>query len=388
MTTPTDRPLRALFVNENIGGHSTVHAHLRTALAAHPEVQAEFLDVPAPSLRRRVIGAALPGLGRLDLDLQPLRAQLALSEWVRRRLRDRVADLDVLHVYTANAGLRSTDLIAGVPTVVSTDATNITNAYRLPYRDPTRFTPTMVKLSQRLERRVYDAASLVVANTAWVADSLRSDYGLDDDRLRVMPFGIVAPDFGPGPAPGTTSEGLPQVVFVGRQLERKGALRLLRLHQQHLADECELVLVTTEPVPPGRNVRRVDDVTVGSGRLWEVLRAAAVFAFPSQIDQASNAVIEALAAGLPVLGLDIAAMPELVGPDAGRLLDPQDDEALVSTLRELVGDAALRARMGTAARQRFCDVYDAQVSTGRLIEVFGEARARHAATAAGEGAGR
>ena len=387
MTSPADRPLRALFVNENIGGHSTVHAHLRTALAEHPEVEAEFLDVPGPSFRRRVLGTSVPGLGRLDLDLQPLRAQLALSEWVRRRLRDRVADVDVLHVYTANAGLRSADLIAGVPSVVTTDATNVTNAYRLPYRDPTRFTPSVVKLSQRFEQRVYDAASLVVANTAWVAESLRGDYGLDDDRLRVMPFGIIAPEFGPGPAPGTTSEGLPQVVFVGRQLERKGALRLLRLHQKHLADDCELVLVTTEPVPPGRNVRRVDDVTVGSGRLWEVLREAAVFAFPSQIDQASNAVIEALAAGLPVLALEVSAMPELVGPDAGRLLAPHDDEALVTTLRELVQDAALRARMGAAARQRFCDVYDARVSTRRLLDLFAEARTRHAATA-GDGVGR
>ena len=354
--------MKVLFVNENLGGHATVHAHLRTALEAHPEVEAEFLDVPAPSLRRRLLGTRLPPLSRLDLDLQPLRAQLALSEWVRRRLRSRAGEFDVLHVYTANAGLRSVRTIESMPTVVSTDATNATNAFRLPYREPTRFTPATVTVSKRFEQRVYDAATLVVANTGWVAESLRTDYGLDDDdRLRVMPFGINAPDFGPGASPGTTSPGLPQVVFVGRQLERKGALRLLRLHQQHLADECELVLVTPEAVPPGRNVRVVDDVTVGSGRLWEVLRGAAVFAFPSLIDQASNAVIEALAAGLPVLGLDVAAMPELVGPDAGRLVPAHDDEALVAALRGLVRDPALRSEQGAAARRRFVEVYDARV---------------------------
>ena len=370
--------MKVLFVNENLGGHATVHAHLRVALEAHPEVEARFLDVPAPSLRRRLLGTRLPPLSRLDLDLQPLRAQLALSEWVRRRLVDLAADVDVLHVYTANAGLRSVRTLASMPTVVSTDATNATNAYRLPYREPTRFTPATVRVSKRFEQRVYDAASLVVANTGWVAGSLRDDYGLDgDDRLRVMPFGINAPDFGPGAAPGTTSSGLPQVVFVGRQLERKGALRLLRLHQQHLADECELVLVTPEEVPPGRNVRVVDDVTVGSGRLWEVLREAAVFAFPSLIDQASNAVIEALAAGLPVLGLDVAAMPELVGPDAGRLVPSHDDAALVEALAALVRDPALRREQGAAARRRFIEVYDARVTTQHLVDVLGEARERH-----------
>ena len=136
-----DRPrrepaMKVLFVNENIGGHSTVHAHLRRTLTDHPLVEARFLDVPPPSLRRRALGTRIPGLARLDLDLQPLRAQLALSEWVRRQLPALAADADVLHVYTANAGLRSVPLIAAMPSVVTTDATNTTNAYRLPYRDP------------------------------------------------------------------------------------------------------------------------------------------------------------------------------------------------------------------------------------------------------------
>ena len=232
-------------------------------------------------------------------------------------------------------------------------------------------------MSRRVERRVYDAATYVVANTSWVAGSLREDYGVSADRLRVLPLGITAPDFGPGAAPGTGPAALPQVVFVGRQLERKGALRLLSLHQQHLADELELVLVTTEPVPAARNVRVVDDVTVGSDRLWQVLRAAAVFAFPSPIDQASNAVIEALAAGLPVVGLEQGAMPELVHPTTGVLVPVDDDEAMVRELRRLARDADLRARLGAAARQRFLTDYDAEVTTGRLVDVLVQAHTRH-----------
>ena len=371
--------MRVLFVNENIGGHATVHAHLRNALADHPTVEAEFLDVPVAALGRRLLGTRVPGLARLDLDLQPMRAQLALSEWVRRRLSVLLESpgFDVLHVYTANAGLRSVPMIAAMPTVVSTDATNMTNAYRIPQRQPTRFTPAMARMSRRLDAPVYSAATLVAASTDWAADSLRSDYGVPEDRLRVLRFGIIAPDFGAGPAPGTAASGLPRVVFVGRQLERKGALRLLRLHQQFLADECELVLVTPEPAPPGRNVRVVDDVKVGSGRLWEVLRDAAVFAFPSPIDQAPNAVIEALAAGLPVLGLRQGAMPEMVRPDVGRLVPVDDDAALVDALRELVRNAGLRAELGAAAREVFLHTYDAKVATDRLVGLLGEARERH-----------
>ncbi len=367
--------MRVLFVNENIGGHRSVHSNLRMSLTAHRDVHAEFLDVPKSKGWRRVVGTSVPGLGRLDADFQALRAQLALSAWVRRRVQDRMHEFDVLHVYTGNAGLRSADLLASMPSVVSTDATNVTNAYRLPGRSPTRFTPRAVRAAQRWERPVYAAASLIVANTNWIAGSLRHDYGVPDSKLRIFPFGIVAPEFEDGPAPGVVcSSGLPQLVFVGHQLERKGALRLHRLHQQHLADECELVIVTSEVVPPGRNVRAVHDVTVGSGRLWEVLREAAVFVFPSQIDQAPNAVIEAMAAGLPVVGLTVAAMPDTVPASCGILVEKDDDQALVASLRTLVRNRSLRADLGAHSRQRFVAEYDAAISTSRLVDTLAEAR--------------
>ena len=73
----SERPLRALFLNENMGGHATMHRHLRGALTEHPEVDARFVDLPPPRLPRRLFAAQIPGLARLDLDFQPHRVQLA-----------------------------------------------------------------------------------------------------------------------------------------------------------------------------------------------------------------------------------------------------------------------------------------------------------------------
>jgi glycosyltransferase involved in cell wall biosynthesis len=363
--------MRVLFVNENLGGHATVHLNLERALQDHPEIDATFLHVPPPSFVRRLVGASVPGLGRLDLDLQPLRAQLALSAFVRRRLRRVVADFDALHVYTHNAALLSGSLLESKPTVVSLDSTNALNAYRLAHRAPTRWTPRVLPLTQRFERRVYDAATLIVANSSWVATSLRSTYSVAPEKIRVLPFGVPVPRSLP-PAP--TSEGLPQITFVGRQLERKGGRRLIELHQRFLAARCVLNLVTTEPVPDLPNVRVYGDLTPGDPRLTDVLRASRAFVFPSAIDQAPNAVLEAMAMGVAVVALRVSALPEMVDDGrSGILVEPGDDGGLVAAIETLLDDPATAAVMGVRGHERALARYEIGATTTELVRVLSEA---------------
>ncbi len=311
-------------------------------------------------------------MARLDLDLQPLRAQLAASAWVRRRLAPAIERADVVHVYTHNCALLSSGVLAEVPTVVSLDSTTALNSTRLPYREPTRYTHLTVRASAWFERRVFGAADRVIANSNWAAESLRGDYGLDESKLLVFPFGIVAPAFD-GPAPGI-SDDRPALVFVGRQLERKGGNRLLRLYREHLADRARLVLVTEDAVDPTPGVTVIGDLRPGDDRLWDVLRSGAVFVFPSPIDQAPNAVIEAMAAGLPVVALECAALPEMVLDGRSGFLIPPDapDTELLAAIERLVGDPTTMATFGEAARRRFKQHYDAHESTARLVSVLRE----------------
>lgn len=369
-------PLRALFLNENIGGHATVHAALERSLAGRDDVQAEFVHVPDPGLAGKVLRRPLPVLGRLDLDLQPLRAQLVRSAWTRRALRARLArgDVDVVHLYTHNAALLSAAEVRRVPTVVTTDSTTELNAYRIPYRTPTRFTPRSVRVSVPFERRVLTAARQVVANSDYVAVSLRETYGVAEDRLTVLPFGVWLP-----PPPAEPPPRRPTVVFVGHQLERKGGRRLLRLHQEHLRDRCDLLLVTTEPVEPLPGVRVVADLRGGSDDLWTVLGSADVMCFPSTIDQAPNAVLEAAAAGLPVVAHPVAAIAEMVVDGrTGLLVPPEDDDALLAALLRLLDDRDLRLRMGRAGRAHVEARYDMRVAADRLVEVLRRATAEAA----------
>ena len=188
-------PGAVLFVNENLGGHASMHLSLREALPyVHPGLEADFIDIPGSGYFRKALSAQLPVLAPLDLDLHPLRFQLAESEVARRLVRGACQNgsrPDVLHMYTQSIALLSVDLLRSMPSVVSTDATFLQGAFHLPHRRPTRYTSSAVRVAQRFERRVYAAATLIVAQSEWVADCLERAYGVERDRIRVVPFGLT-----------------------------------------------------------------------------------------------------------------------------------------------------------------------------------------------------
>ena len=371
---PRSIRIRVLFVNENIGGHATVHRTLERELAVHhPDVKATFVHLPAPRLGRRLFGASVPGFGALDLDLQPLRAQLAQSLLARRLIARRRGTFDVLHLYTHNVGLLSCDLVAAQPTVVSLDTTNKLNAFRLAHRDPTRWTRRLLPLTLWFEGRVYRSATLVATHSDWAAASV-AGYGVASDRIRVVRFGV---ELGERPPADRPLADPPEITFVGRQMQRKGGELLLNLFNAQLRDVCRLNLVTTDPVVGGPGIRVYDDITPGDPRLGDILRRSTAFVFPSPIDQAPNVVLEAMAAGVAVVGLSVAAVTEMVEDGVtGTLLAPDDRRGIVTAIKELVGDPARALAMGAAGRERAERLFDGRVSTARLVDVLYEAAQR------------
>lgn len=78
-----------------------------------------------------------------------------------------------------------------------------------------------------------------------------------------------------------------------------------------------------------------------------------LFIFPSRQEGMPNAVLEAMASGLPVIASRIAGSEELVVDGETGILVPNEDViSLRSALRKLLGDASLRQKMGIAARRR------------------------------------
>src|SRR5712692_9971109 len=81
-------------------------------------------------------------------------------------------------------------------------------------------------------------------------------------------------------------------------------------------------------------------------------RLAALAALPSRIEGLSQALLEAMALGLPVVASDAGGNPDLIAPDTGVLVPPLDPAAWAAALARLIADPAARARLGAAARAR------------------------------------
>ena len=183
-------------------------------------------------------------------------------------------------------------------------------------------------------------------------------------EYKVIPNGVELARFARARPIERWRDGTPNLLFVGRFEERKGLLVLLkafRLLRQSGA-QCRLLVVGSGP--QDREVRRYI-ATRGLtgvellGRVSEEQKArcfatADVFVSPATGRESFGIVLlEAMAAGAPIVCSDIHGYKGVVRRDQEALLVPTGDPvALSEALGELLGNEALRARLGASGRAR------------------------------------
>lgn len=102
-----------------------------------------------------------------------------------------------------------------------------------------------------------------------------------------------------------------------------------------------------------------------------VLAGSDLFVLPTPSEGLSIAIMEAMAAGLPVVATAVGGNPELVEPGITGLLVPAGDAgALAAALREIAGDPGRRREMGRAARSRVVLDYTAEKMADRYAALY------------------
>lgn len=209
-------------------------------------------------------------------------------------------------------------------------------------------------------------ASLVAVSDAaarWVRDE-----GLDD-RVSVVPNGIAVPEAPPDPVAARVALGLPTDVvlagFVGQLAPHKGMELFVAAAAQAMRDAPGLHAVLAGGGPPDTRAR-LERVVADTGPAshfhllpaqpsgLEAVAACDLVCVPTLTpDPLPRTVMEAMAAGRPVVGSASGGIPEMVEEGlTGLLVPPGDKEALTAAVLRLARDARSRTAMGSQARRR------------------------------------
>lgn len=191
------------------------------------------------------------------------------------------------------------------------------------------------------------------------------------ESVRYVPNFVRLEDFGTVPDRAQRS-GPPEVLFVGWFLAAKGVRELLAAASRLPRARFTLV----GPVQPDFLAEMQGELDALADRVRllpsmpreqviELYRRADVFVLPTWREGFPNVVLEAMAAGLPIVSTPIGAIPDAIRDgEEGFLVPARDVDALTGALARLVDDPALRLAMGARARARV----EAQFSLSAVVD--------------------
>ena len=170
----------------------------------------------------------------------------------------------------------------------------------------------------------------------------------------------------------------PRLISVGRLKEPKDFLGLVRaLRSVDVPFSAAIVGDGPDRAGLEPEARGVVELLGERDDVPEQLAASDVFALASRSEGMPVSVLEAMAAGLPVVATAVGGIPELVVDGETGLLVPASDEgALAEALRRVLGDADLRRRLGATGRRRVEEEFDLPRFRQAHVELYERELAR------------
>ena len=318
---------------------------LRTGAPVRAVRQLWALDAAAPALRT-------PGLGLVHAHQGEDLAVLPLAELVARR--------------------------AGVPLVVTLHC-SVRHTLDRSRRRP------LTLLGPRVEARAVSRADAVLVLTPSAARALHDD-GVDPARVHVLPSGYCPTLFArrhDDPLPHVPRGR--RVLFSGRLHPQKRPLDAVAAHAR-MSDDTHLVVVGDGPLraeveaavaaSPARERVHVVGL-VPHDQVPAYLQHADAFVLPSHYEELGSALVEAMAAGLPVVANRVGGVPDLVHDGMTGLLAERGDVAgLADRLTRTLDDRAATAARAAAARAHVQAHYAWPSLAARVADVYAAVQSR------------
>lgn len=268
------------------------------------------------------------------------------------------------------------DASGPIPSIIYTDYTAALSARREEAgRSP--FSPDQRRKWLKLERGAFEHAHHICTRSALVRRSVIDDYGIAPEKVSTVGGGV---NFAELPeVPDRSGRNTCTVLFIGKEFARKGGDLLLEAFAQIRHDRPNLCLkmVTGGPIPAGLPLEGVEviaptwDRTVIAQRYAE----ADLFVLPSRLETWGDVLLEAMAYGLPCVGVRGQSMEEIITEGVtGRLAEPEDAASLAAVMAEIIDAPAARMEAGQQARRVVEQKFTWAAVAKRLIQVMASPR--------------
>jgi glycosyltransferase involved in cell wall biosynthesis len=237
------------------------------------------------------------------------------------------------------------------------------------------------KRRRLLARRVLlKAVVATIVPSRWLERVALAEFGVPRQKLVRIPNGVDTARFRPGRDPcWRLAHGIPaQAMLFGTVAvlrAEKNLDLLLRAFARAALPEAWLVIVgdgncRADLVRLSRELGIASRVRF-AGDVQDPVPCYAsfdAFVLSSSTEQMPNALLEAMAVGLPALCTDVGDCREMLGLDGRQVVPPADEVSYAAALRELAGCTGLRQALGRANRQRCL----AQYSLERMVERYAQ----------------
>lgn len=175
-----------------------------------------------------------------------------------------------------------------------------------------------------------------------------------------------------------------RLIYIGRLAREKGLFELLQAVRLAQTEGIEVRLVVAGSGPDDTPLRQyavelgIENVVSFTGPVFgeckiKLLRAADVFVLASHAEGLPYALLESMAAGVPVIATRVGAIPDVVlGESHGLFVPLQDPNAIAHAIVRLAADRELLAQMSAACRIRVAGGYSIDRLAGEFCRLYSE----------------